>query len=52
MRMYLLMKNQLASKSELEEYFTLDEALKLYALFIMEIDTKAAMQEEMERRNL
>ena len=39
--MYLLMKNQLASKSELDEHFTLDEALKLYAFLQMEVDLQS-----------
>lgn len=38
MRMYILIKARLASKQELETVYTLDEALKLYALYSMELD--------------
>lgn len=40
--MYTLIKARVASKSELEEYYTLDEALKLYALYCMDADIKNA----------
>ena len=38
--MYTLIKAGLASKMELEEYYTLDEALKLYALYEMDRDVE------------
>lgn len=38
MRMYILIKARLASKLELETVYTLDEALKLYALYCMDIE--------------
>lgn len=38
MRMYILIKARLASKLELETVYTLDEALKLYALYCMDMD--------------
>ena len=40
MRMYVLIKARLASKLELETVYTLDEALKLYALYSMELDVE------------
>lgn len=36
--MYSLIRNKLASMEELCEYYTLDEALKLYAFDRMETD--------------
>ena len=39
--MYTLIKAKLASKMELETCYTLDEALKLYALHCMEQDIEA-----------
>lgn len=47
--MYTLIKAGLASKMELEEYYTLDEALKLYALYVMDMDIQSAQSEEMKR---
>ena len=47
--MYMLIKNRLASKTELETVYTLDEALKLYALMKMEQDIESAQAEEMKR---
>ena len=35
---------------ELKNAYTLDEALKLYALYRMEIDMERGRAEEMERR--
>lgn len=35
---------------ELKEYYTLDEALKLYALYEMEMDIEKARSDELERR--
>ena len=49
LRMYMLIKNRLASKTELETVYTLDEALKLYALMKMEQDIESAQAEEMKR---
>ena len=48
MRMYSLIKARLASKFELETYYTLDEALKLFALYSMEQDIEAARSEEIK----
>ena len=41
---------KLASKSELEEYYDLDEALKLYALWRMQQDIEAYKAEELKRK--
>lgn len=35
---------------ELQEVYTLDEALKLYALYEMELDIEKARADELERR--
>ena len=48
--MYLLIKAGLASKTELESVYTLDEALKLYSLYKMEKDIERAQPEEMRRQ--
>lgn len=47
--MYSLIKAKMASKSELETVYTLDEALKLYALYRMEQDIERGRAEEMRR---
>ena len=49
--MYIMIKAGIASKFELEEYYTLDEALKLYALYAMDNDIQSAKRKEMERGN-
>jgi hypothetical protein len=48
--MYILIKAKLASKFELEEYYTLDEALKLYALYRMDMDIQKGKEDEMRER--
>ncbi len=48
--MYVLIKNRLASKWELETVYTLDEALKLYALHQMEQDIEKGMAEELNAK--
>ena len=48
--MYTLIKARLASKFELENVYTLDEALKLYALHMMECDIEQAQSQEMEAK--
>lgn len=48
MRMYLLIKGQYASMRELQEVYSLDEALKLYALVRMDQDVKYHTQKEAE----
>lgn len=46
--MYLLIKARIASKLELETVYTLDEALKLYALYTMDADIERAQAEELK----
>lgn len=47
--MYLLIKAQLASMWELKNVYTLDEALKLYALYRMERDVEMGRLDDMRR---
>ena len=47
--MYTLIGMKLASKSELETYYTLDEALKLYSLWQMSQDIEAARADEIKK---
>ena len=49
--MYILIKARLASKYELENWYTLDEALKLYALHKMDQDMQNAEMEKIASRN-
>lgn len=49
MRMYVLIKARLASKLELETVYTLDEALKLYALYSMDVDIERGQAEELKQ---
>jgi len=46
--MYVLIKAKLASKMELDHHYTLEEALKLYALFRMEQDIEYFRSEELK----
>ena len=48
--MYILIKAKIASKFELEEYYTLDEALKLYVLYRMDMDIQNGMAVEIRER--
>ena len=48
MRMYILIKERLCSKYELETVYTLDEALKLFALYQMQKDIEVAQALEMK----
>lgn len=48
--MYTLIKARIASKLELESEYTLDEALKLYALYRMDQDIEQGQAEEMKNR--
>lgn len=41
----------MASMYELKEVYTLDEALKLYALYEMELDVEKGRTDELERRS-
>lgn len=45
--MYILIKARLASMEELKNCYTLSEALKLYALYSMDLDIERAKAEEM-----
>ena len=47
--MYVLIKNRLASMTELCSVYTLDEALKLYALFRMDQDIERMQAEDLKR---
>ena len=49
--MYILIKARLASMFELQNVYTLDEALELYALYEMETDVEKGRADELERRN-
>ena len=51
LRCYILIKAKLASMYELQNVYTLDEALKLYALYEMELDVEKGKADELERRN-
>lgn len=48
--MYTLIKAKWASKMELETCYTLDEALKLYALYTMDSDIERAQAEELKNK--
>lgn len=48
MRLYILIKARLASMQELKEVYTLDEALKLYALYQMDNDVEAGRLDEIK----
>lgn len=47
--MYVLIKAGLASMWELKSCYTLDEALKLYALYRMEQDVEAGRAKELAK---
>lgn len=53
--MYTLINAKRASKLELETVYTLDEALKLYALYSMDVDIERGQADELkanaERQN-
>lgn len=48
--MYILIKHRLASMLELETVYTLDEALKLYAILRMDLDIESARAYEMRSK--
>lgn len=48
--MYTLIKARLASMLELKEYYTLDEALKLYALHRMDADIEYCRSQELKNK--
>lgn len=41
----------MASMTELQEVYTLDEMLKLYALYEMQLDIERGRADEIERRS-
>lgn len=47
--MYILIKARLASMYELQNVYTLDEALKLYALYRMELDIENGRADDLKR---
>ena len=47
--MYILIKARLASKFELEGHYTLDEALKLHALWQMQKDMEAYQSAKLKK---
>ncbi len=47
--MYILIKARLASMYELQNVYTLDEALKLYALYLMELDIEKGRADELKK---
>ena len=49
MRMYILIKARISTKLELETVYTLNEALKLYALYTMDLDIERGQAEELKR---
>ena len=49
--MYVLIKAGKATMQELKTCYTLDEALKLYALFRMDNDIEAAQAKELSDKN-
>jgi hypothetical protein len=49
--MYVLIQNGLASMYELTEYYTLNEALKLYSLMAMRNDVEHGMLEDVKKSN-
>lgn len=49
--MYTLIKSKQASKWELETCYTLDEAMKLYALYTMDGDIERAQAEELKNKS-
>lgn len=49
--MYTLIKANIASMFELKEYYTLDEALKLYALYTMEMDIERCRSQDLKNQS-
>ncbi len=47
--MYILIKARLASMYELQNVYTLDEALKLYALYRMGLDIEKGRADDLKR---
>ena len=51
LRCYILVKAGLVTMTELKESYTLDEMLKLYALYEMQTDIEKGRADELERRS-
>lgn len=51
LRCYILIKAGMVSMTELQEVYTLDEMLKLYALYSMQLDIEKGRADELERRS-
>ena len=49
--MYILIRQGMASKFELDNCYTLEQALKLYALWKMGQDIESAQVAEMQAKN-
>lgn len=49
--MYTLIQRNMASMMELNEYYTLDEALKLYALMSMSTDVETGRMQDSKNDN-
>ena len=49
--MYMLISSGKASMYELENWYSLDEALKLYAIYSMHNDIERAQSEEMQAKS-
>lgn len=50
LRCYVLIKAGIASMYEMKEVYTLDEMLKLYALYQMQIDVENGRADEINRK--
>jgi len=48
--MYMLIGTKVVTKMELEDYYTLDEALKLYSLWRMSQDIEAVHADELKKK--
>jgi hypothetical protein len=48
--MWILIGTQIASKTELEEQYDLDEALKLFALWRMQQDIEAHIADDLKSK--
>ena len=49
--MYSLVRAKVATRMELEEYYDLNDSLKLYSLWRMKLDIEAAQAEEAKKKS-
>ena len=49
--MYILIGAKVVTRMELEEYYTLDDALKLYSLWRMTQDIEAVHAEDIKKKS-